>query len=379
VACGVISVLLMAQARTGFRRLEAAAKQVLVLQDAQIQLTRADALATSAFLQGGLPSDAALAALSKDIQSANANLAVITRGVGGAKADGALASLTDYLAGVTAAQANNRQNNPVGATYQLKASTLMSDMILNQLRDVDTSARAEVQRQSDNIGIGQAGPWVLLVGSLLALAFGTRELSSKFHRTLNVGILASAAVIAVALLLASSAIGTARQNSLDRLRFEFRGVDVASQALVSLQSARSSEALTLIKRGSGESYEQEWKQAAADAVQATEADLRAGNATRLLQNYRTLHADMRQQDDAGDWDGARVRVLPDVRSERDDVLRAFTAAEAELLRFRALDDPLSKVDGSNGILRAQIIVLLGSLVAAALARAGYQQRVREYR
>ncbi len=373
-ALGTIGVL--GVVRSASTKVSKAAEQVALVQQTKVQLTRADSLATSGYLTGGLQSDQALAAFAADMAAANTGLAGISRGVGGNRATDTLTAINSYLTDVTAAQANNRQGWPVGATYQKTASANLRSNILPSLDAVDRAARDSVVVAGRRLGWtwAIASLFGLLVVVPLGLALAT--LAAHTNRLLNLPIVLGFAVAFVAFLLTSSIAGTTKTEGLRGIRTTFRNEDLAGQARVALYNAKSAEALTLIARGSGQPYELQWRQNMSDldAVITAQPSMRLDPVlTEAVARYRASHTEVRKLDDSGDWDSAREIVL---------------ASEGELSApaFQSLDDAINLDFGGNvigsdvgrDITIAQVVIGLAALVAAALVRTGYAQRLKEY-
>jgi hypothetical protein len=376
VALTVFGIAWYANVQRNLTDARKAADQVLLTQQAQVRLTRADALATSAFLQGGLQADDALGAFNTDVQSVATDLAAIRGGYDGEPATKSLTGLATYLTDVSAARENNRQGFPVGATYQKGASALMAAEVLPPLQEVNASARRQLARKVQSVGNASTVPVVLLLLGGLGLLIASRSLLKQSNRTVNQGVAAAALVFLAGVGLASSTAATVRRDTVSEVRGRFREADLSSQAQVSLNAARSAEALTLIARGSGQGYEQQWKQNTADAAAALdEAQVEFGRGDVGLKEYVAKHRDVRRLDDGGEWDAARLGVLP----PNGEAWKSYAQVEEKL--STSLNSNLSSggfLDHS-GLVRAQIILGIGGLVAAALARAGFQQRIREYR
>jgi N-acetylglutamate synthase-like GNAT family acetyltransferase len=105
-------------------RAAADADQVIRIQDLKVDLLRADALATNAFLVGGLEPNAQRAAYDDALAGAST---AITAAAEAQPADqAALAELSSlvlrYGSDMEVARANNRQGLPVGAAYLREAS-----------------------------------------------------------------------------------------------------------------------------------------------------------------------------------------------------------------------------------------------------------------
>ncbi len=370
VVWALTTIATLAFLRTAVVGARRAAEQVSRVQETSIQLSRADSLATSGFLKGGLQSDAALSAFAKDMRDANANLAVINRGTGGQGARSAIQAIGEYQADVTSAQANNRQGFPVGATYQKTASNFMRTDILGPLANVGQTARNELLTYSRRFQRASLIPTLFLLFVAVPVMLGLLGLSRRTKRTLNMPALLGLGLACIATVVAATLCKSTLDAGTNFVRGDFRRVDLVTQARVALYDAKSNEALTLIARGSGQSYELAWRQNMADLTS------RLGTTPPEVQAYIDTHAKARQLDDSGDWDAARLLVLP--TNNVDTSNPVFTEVDKRLAVERGTEVLSTNALSTNKLLAAQIIIGLAALAAAGLVRVGYRQRVREY-
>ena len=157
-------------------------EQLIRAQSIKTDLLRADAIATNAFLVGGLESstqraayDAALTSVTEQIAAAAeaqpADQAVLAR---------LNTAVLDYASTMELARANNRQGLPVGSAYLRQASSDLRSTVL-PLTDALVNANADRAVSS----MGSQHPWVLAVLGLLALAgllVANRWIARRFRR-----------------------------------------------------------------------------------------------------------------------------------------------------------------------------------------------------
>jgi hypothetical protein len=375
----------IASLRVSVTNARQAAEQVSQVQETSIRLTRADSLATSGFLNGGLQSDAALAEFARDIRDASANLAVIYRGPGGQETAGvdlskdesarragwAIKSINEYQADVTSAQANNRQGFPVGATYQKTASNLMRSDILGPLDQVGVDARLRLSSNTNKFTSAALLPTWFIIFAAIPIVLGLIGLSRRTQRTLNLPVVIGLGLAFVAMIVAANMSTSTTTNATDYLRGNFRTRDLITQSRVALYNAKANEALTLIARGSGQGYEQQWRQNMADFEARS---LRDQMPETLA--YIATHQQVRKLDDAGNWDAARLLVLPERNTDTSNP--RFAALDARLNEELKAVPPQTDELATGRLFVAQILVGLAALVAAGLVRLGYGQRIREY-
>jgi hypothetical protein len=347
--------------------------QVVRVQQIQSSLLRADAIATNAFLVGGLEPPAARAAYDAAIDGV---LRLVTDAADAQPADRVvLADLNVEVRGYTTAVAQardyNRQNLVIGIAYLNSAgAALRTDAlpIVQALVDAN-SDRAEEEMD------GQHPGWLLLTGLLAvaALVLVNRAIAQRFHRRVNVGVAAAAGLVAVlTIAVALHASSKDGDNQATRDGPYERAVSEAS-ARTAANDAKAQESQGLINRGAGEVYEVLFDDAAA-VVEST-----ASPAT--LQRWRTYverHDEVRRLDEDGDWEDAVALAT----SESDD---GPTAAldDVDALAAGVVDEAAAEATdafSSGGVLAVllAVLTLLGGLVAAAAATWGINQRRREF-
>jgi hypothetical protein len=376
--------------------------QSAAAQELYRALSDADATAASAFLSGGVEPENMRARYETDIARAGAALAKASSDVSGLEKAGQQADVLNkqlpvYAGLVETARANNRQGFPAGAAYLREASALMRSEILPAAQEL---YRIDAERLSAEQDDASGVPWlalVLVLGLLGALIAAQVYLTRRTNRLLNVGLLAAtgAVVVAllwgtVALLIESARVEEGRQNGSQQ-------VDVLVQARIVALKCRANETMTLVARGDGPGYEQEFKQIcgalsgtagddllsrarglAADedvAHVAKEVDAAIGNATRWL----ATHGKIRELDDGGDYESAVGMAIGDTP---DGAATAFYQLDTNLVDAitagRTMFYEQTTKAGQTLIGLAPGLVVL-ALVAAVGATMGIRQRLQEYR
>ncbi|MEU0508381.1 hypothetical protein [Amycolatopsis sp. NPDC006125] len=363
-------------------------------QEVYRSLSDADATAASAFLAIGVepPSlrqryDTAIAragvALAKaasdsaGVPEAAAQVEILTR------------QLPVYTGLVETARANKRQGFPVGSSYLLEASSLMRTTILPAAQDlyhIDTDRLAEEQDDASSF------PWIttFLVLALLAALITTQvHLTRKTNRVLNVGLVIATAATALALLWGGVAVTVQSVLVSSGDEDGSHQVDVLVRARIAALQARANEMLTLVARGDGGTYEQDFNRLApqvtgllneargfATGDMAREVQGAADSAERWLNTHQEIRAK--------DVDGAYSDA---VKLAVDSSVQGGAATT-----FANLDDALvaaighgrqAFLDDTRGGDRALTLLAPGfavlAVVAAAGATMGIRDRLREYR
>jgi hypothetical protein len=344
--------------------------QLVRVQNIETSLYRADALASNAFLRGGLEPPAQRAAYDETISDV---LRQIADAAEAQPADRAvLATLnelvTDYTTGVTQARDNNRQVFPVGAQYLREASAALridATAALDALSDANT-ARAEDEMDTQH-------PWWLLGLALVALAalwLVNRSIARRFHRRFNKGLLLAALGIAVLTFFIVS-YASAQNGANDELRAgAFKDAIDEAAARTAANDAKALESKRLIDRASGAEVDAPWQLQAAIVDENT-------SYPGLWNDYVAAHMEVDALDVDGDWEGAVRRatsVEPGGSTFAFEVFDKTSGAAIEQAGQQATDE----LSSNNIGLLLTLVTLLVGLLGASVAAWGINQRRREY-
>ena len=363
-------------------------------QEVYRSLSDADATSANAFLVIGTEPADLRGRYDLDIARAGAALAKAASDSDGvadasAKVDAIARNLPVYTGLIERARANNQQGFPVGASYLREASNLMRTVILpaaSDLYHIDTDRLAA--EQDDVSGF----PWftTILVLALLGSLIATQVyLTRRTNRLLNVGLViatgATALILlwgAVALIVQGLLVGSGQEDGS-------HPVDVLVRARSAAVQARSDEMMTLVARGDGASYEQNFQTLApvftgllgeARGLLGGEAGSQVNAAAAAADAWLKTHKDIRALDDGGSYSDA-------VRKAVDTTVSDGSAAE-----FAKLDNALGKaidigrqnfLDETRGADRALTLLPPGvavlGIIAAGAVTVGIRDRLREYR
>ena len=371
VLFGVITASLQLLAWQSNRAAADNTEQLVRVQNIQSTLYRADALATNAFLIGGLEPPAQRQAYDAAIDQVSR---AITDAAEAQPADrDVLADLNSivnkYSTSVELARSNNRQGFPVGSEYLLTAGGQLraqAGPIITALVD------ANAQRSEDEMGAQH--PFFLLLPGLVALAvlfWVNRQLAIRFRRRFNLGIVAAFAGLAVLTLVAvvvSAGQSSANQHLRDGTYKE--AVDAAS-ARTAGNDAKANESLRLIKRGSGQVYEDAWAQ----ADETVKTNTAAGAAWA---RYEDVHQQIVTLDTDGKWDDAVDLATTSGQDGSTAAFEAFDAQSRETVSVSGASTAGELRSGNSGILLLAVITLLVALAASGAAAWGVGQRRKEY-
>lgn len=363
-------------------------------QEVYRSLSDADATAASAFLVTGTEPQDLRNRYDVDIARAGAALAKAAsdaQGVAGAaaKVDVISRTLPVYTGTIETARTNNRLGFPVGASYLREASNLMRTTILPAAAELYRIDTARLVAQQDD---ARGFPWfttVLLMVLLAALIATQVYLTRRTNRLLNVGLVVGTCAMvivllwgSVALIVQSVLVGGGRDDGS-------QPVDVLVQARSGAVQARADELLTLVARGDGASYEQDYQHLSpvvgallrqARSVMTGDADRHIDVALAALNDWQTAHKDVRAKDNGGDY-AVAVRRAMDV-SQPTGPAASFAKLDNALVsainigRQNFLNET-SSAGTALALLAPGVAVL--SVVAAAGVTIGIRDRLREYR
>lgn len=352
--------------------------QVVRVQSIHVDLLRADALATNAFLIGGLEPPEHRAMFDDAMTSVVQGL---TRAAAAQPADGkALAALSSqvqtYATMVEQARSNNRLGLPVGAQYLTEASAgLRSDAIPT----INAIVTANETRSQDEFNRADSSAWLLLgLVAVIGLIVIAVWLARRTHRYLNGPFTLAIGLVALGLFLALSTISSVGVAVSDVRSAQYEDTVRLAQVSAAANDARANESLTLIKRGAaGEPFEKAWQ---ADDKIITGA--LQGHDPALLeqwQQYAAGHREIRSLEDKGNWDKAVERATATSDGAPGTVFTAFDR-QVTSARDLASAQAVKQIDGAGSNVTAFAIVIgLMSLVSCWLVIRGMSKRIEEYR
>jgi hypothetical protein len=376
---GAVSANALLASQSAVERAANNTAQVVRAQSIHVDLLRADALATNAFLVGGVES---AQSRSRYEQAMGDVARSLSEAAAAQPADGAALGVLSqqvqtYVGLVEQARANNRLNLPVGAQYLTQASDgLRSDAIPVVEAVVSANeqrARAEFDRSNSSLQ--------LLAGllSLVVLVLVAVWLAKRTHRYLNPSLAAAIVILVVGLFVAASTIGGVASTTRQVADGDYQTAVRLAGVTTAANDARANESLTLIKRGSGKTYDDKWKSDDSAVRSALQGVDRSGTLGAQWTAYRTVHLKVRQLDTNGQWDQA---VALSTSTGADGAAAAFATFDsaAATLRDKASTSAISELHGLGGSAPVYAVGLaLAALVASWLVVRGIGQRIEEYR
>jgi len=359
-------------------------------------LSDADATANGAFLAGGLEPTSSRQRYEADIaQAGNAlAIAVAARVPADVTAAGSpLATLSSqlpvYTGLVETARADNRQGLPLGAAYQREASNLMRTQLLPAAESLYRAENAQLAADQDN---ADGVPWleILLALVVIALLVATQlYLRRHTNRVFNAGLLVASGAAVISLLWVLIATLGATSDVNDSRTNGSAQADTLARARIATLNARADETLTLVARGAGKAYQDDYVKlndslrTLLDNARGAATDSAVGdNVAAAIDDHRAwsdAHADIRAADDSGDYTSA-VRVA--IEPVPDGAVVAFDELDGDLRaaieRTRAAFGA-EVTDGSAAVAGTVAAVSVLAVVVAAASAAGIWRRLKDYR
>ncbi len=363
-------------------------------------LSDADASAASAFLSGGsngMEPAQLRARYQSDITAAGAALAAAATGTdsGQPAVHQLSAQLPVYTGLVETARTFNRLGRPVGAAYLREASALMRDQLL-------PAAQRLYQLAIDRLGTERGGaaafPWlVILLGlaTLAGLVWAQLWLRRRTHRTLNIGLIAAT----LAGLVMAGWIGVAWLGVSGHLEASSRDgsaqVALLAKARITALQARADEALTLVARGNGASFEKDYTSQldgllsrddtagllirARSAATDTAVRRTLDTAITDVKNWRTVHQKLRGLDDRGDFPDAVKLAISDDTDSAASIFNHLDGALGQGITITSGAFDRQAVAGAHALGGQNAVIVVLTLMLAAGVTIGLQRRIAEYR
>lgn len=360
-------------------------------------LSDADATAARTFLAAGAASDVMRKRYEDDIAVAGPTigLAAVDRASdpGVAREISVIGRQVPVYTGlVEAARVNNQQGLPIGAAYLRQASHLMRTKILPA---AERLYRIQTERVADERDDAVRFPYLgllLMLATLVALGATQIYLSRVFRRRLNLGMLAATAAViiglswsAVALTLHAGRAGDAHPEQVANL----------ARARITALQARSNELLTLVARGNGGAYAEEFERlsqqlvgedgmsgalAVARDTAHGQVNAHLGTAQGAARVWLTASANVRKLDEGGQYDEA-VRLAISGKAT-GSTAPAFAEVDAALERsIQAGREQFvgDTADAARALTQLSTGWVVLGLIAAAGTTYGLRQRLREFR
>jgi len=359
--------------------------QIVRLQEIQTSLVRADALATNAFLVGGLEPPEQRAEYEESIAQA---ATLLPQAAGAQPADVAVLAdlnlaIVGYVDGVSAARANNRQGFPVGAQYLRLAS---ADLRADALPALDALGAANQERAAAEFSAARSAIYLAVavgVFGLGAIVIALIWLARRTHRYVNVPLAGAELLVLVLLVISAVVLGSVASRVAAVRDGPYAHALAVSDARIAAYDAKANESLTLISRGSGAAFETAWTDSAgvveqrlSDALAISGDD---GDLDGLWTTYATAHREIRDLDDGGNWDQAVAAATSREDGSANAAFDTFASASADVLVAASEEATTALTRASSGLAVWGWLGVLAGVVVSGLAWWGLAQRIEEYR
>jgi hypothetical protein len=356
--------------------------QVVRIQTIYADLVRADAAATSSFLVGGIENPGQRADYDSSMDRVAQGIAAAAEAQ---PADGdALGTLNgavqDYAATIEEARVYNRQGLPVGSQYLSNGSDSLRAQILPI---VSALIAANTARANAEFDASSRLP-IILLGGLAALAVLVLImvwLARRTHRYLNPSMFVGSLVVVLAIGIGAVTLGGVGGQVRDVRDTDFAYTVKLADARSGAFDAKSNESLTLIKRGSGGSYEDAWQKQSANILTLLNGlDSQTGDSLQASwKTYANAHKAIRELDNAGNWDGAVQKALDTAPGSANAAFAGFVTASSTSLDQYKQDTSSGLVGPITWVTILGWVLLVLCAGAAILMLRGMGQRIEEYR
>jgi hypothetical protein len=388
---GVLGAFALQQRAAALDRAQADTAQLVRVQSIFINLVKADAAATNAYLIPGLEPPEQRADYDKSLDGAARQIAEasLANSQDAVRLGAVNTTLTRYAGLVEAARANNREGRPIGSAYIRQASTLLrSPAGIGALDQVLGSAGKRVESA---YGRSSLATWLLVGAGLLVLGglVGVQvSLARRSHRYVNLPVAAGSAVLVIALIGGAVVMLSAQGRADDVRDGAYRNTVALALARIFAFDAKAQESLSLINRGSGRTvYQPKINTDIKKAQQRLDTTESVGAGSRTdLRTWSTKDQQIRGLDNDGDWDGAvalatGVSANGETTSQADsnEVFAAFDKSSAEALDAQARAATSGLGEPQAPLLIVAVLLLLAGIAAAVASWAGVSLRLEEYR
>lgn len=362
-------------------------------QEIYTSLSIADAAITSAFLLKSATTTPVETQFNSAVLRVNDSLVRASNGISNIESRemelvvNIQAQMPEYLHLISSAQANDRQRNPIGASYLTQASSLMRERLLPAAEELHTLTSLRLSEEQDRLIRPPFIPQSGLIAALIFLILAQFWLAAKTNRRLNIGWLAATVLVVLATIWSVGTSGFNWYVGQHLQETTVRPLEQLNNVRITVQQARTEEALGLIQRNYGEDAQAIFTDSIS-AIDKTLEDIRSDvlhpasidNAREALRLWDKSHAAMVIQIREGNYSQA--------------ILEAFGGEDAQSVAstsFAILDADLQNLISSartelqqaliqervTAVTTTNILAILIVLAAIAVAY-GSRPRIQEY-
>ncbi|OLF14480.1 hypothetical protein BLA60_01120 [Actinophytocola xinjiangensis] len=353
-------------------------------QDIYRALSDADVTATSAFLSSGAESAELRNRYLTDIAQAESAIAVAVAArepaemsVGDGPLDVLSTRLSVYTGIIERARANNLQGFPVGASDQQMASNLMRTELLPAAEELFAAESARLAADQDRADGFPVVEVVLGIIALAILIITQVYLRRTTRRVFNVGLLVATGAALVSVLWVLIAVLGVSHN-VDQSRAGSERIGELTETRIAALTARANETLTLVARGSGGAFNDEFDEIF-PGLESRLGEAGLPDAETAWAKWKQVHDELREADDGGDY-GRAVDLA--VGEDANGARTHFDAVDEDLGTAlgesnTVFTDEISQA--SNAVTGTVIGVIVLAVLMAVGSATGIWQRLKEYR
>lgn len=294
-------------------------------------------------------------------------------------------SLPEYMQLVANAQTNDRLLNPIGASYLTQASALMQNNMLPNAQELYTRTSSTLFKEQNRL---VSPPWFPMSGLFAAvglLILAQLWLSAKTNRRLNLGWMGATVLMVIATLWASITTAVVWYQGTQAVQSSIQPLEQLTQVRISVQQARTQEALGLIQRNYDEADQEEFSMKIRD-IDKTLGDLRddvenpgyIDSAREALRKWDATHAYMVSQIRQGNYNEAIEKAIGGQNTEQSASFEVLDKGLQELISDTRDGLQTVLIDGRAAAGRTSIIVIFMTIFAALAVLIGVRPRMQEF-
>lgn len=294
-------------------------------------------------------------------------------------------SLPEYVQLVADAQTNDRLLNPIGASYLTQASALMQRDMLPNAQELYSRTSSTLFQEQDRQVSPMWFPLTGLVAAVALLLLAQVWLAAKTNRRLNLGWLLATALMILATLWASITTAVVWYQGTQAVRSSVQPLEQLTDVRISVQQARTKEALGLIQRDYDEAAQQEFSDNIR-GIDKTLSDLRddvdnahqIDDAREALRQWDASHATMASEIQKGNYNDAIETSMGGTEKGRKSSFDTLDSNLQDLISDTRDDLQNVLIDGRVAAGRTSVLVMIMTIFAALAVLLGVRPRLQEF-
>jgi hypothetical protein len=392
VATGVVGgVAMLARQQAASRAVSTAEPLVVDAQTLDVKMSDANTTIAGGFLKGQVVPQDVQSRFDQDMSEAAAALTAASQRAGtGSAVSAPLSMLTSglpvYEAKIATAEDYDRQGFPVGAAYLGEANNLMQTRLLTAAAGLYAVEQA---RLSHDDHTASSSALVVVVVVLLALVLLAAlllhvDVSRRFRRMINIGLLAATLIVlAVGVWAVVAAVASGRAVAAA----EHRGsapLTVLTRAHIVAQQARADDELALVSGYSEPSYQKNYSTAADEMAALMRAPTTGWTTAEIgdlsmAASAWSAYGEQHNAIQSSDQSGGLLAAISTDQSKAAPAANAVDAPLSAGVNTAVTSFGRNDRTASNDLTGLALGCGLLMLVAAAAVLIGVEPRIREYR